>query len=396
MNQQTRAPIFAVIAGEASGDILGAGLIKQLAQRVPNASFIGVGGPLMEAEGLSSVFPMSDIAVMGFAAVIKKLPFLFNRLRVICDFLVESKPDVIICVDAPDFNHRLARRMKRRCPDIKIIDYVVPSVWFWRSGRASAMAQYFDHCLALLPFEPEVLKNLGGPASSFVGHRAIEAVASDSEVAALRAALDIGPDAPCLVLLPGSRRAEVETLMPIFRHVTAQLRREFGRLRLLMPLVPHLAAELKAQIQDWPYEVICIEDERQKYASLRLADLALAASGTVALEIGLAHTPMIIGYPSSGMLESYVMKFIARAPSVNLVNLVLDRPVVPELLSDNLTADYMLALARNYLRDPELRERTIDALEAFSAIMQKDGNPPDAEAADAVLRIAGVSSTSAC
>jgi len=388
-----RAPIFAVIAGEASGDILGAGLIKHLARRVPDASFVGVGGPLMVAEGLSSVFPMSDIAVMGFGAVIKKLPFLFNRLRVVCDFLEDTKPDVIICVDAPDFNHRLARRMKRRCPDIRIIDYVVPSVWFWRSGRAGTMAQYFDHCLALLPFEPEVLKNLGGPQSTFVGHRAIEAVASDAEVAALRAGHDIKPDAQCLVLLPGSRHAEVETLMPIFRQVTEQLRREFGRLRLFMPLVPHLAAELRTQIRDWPYEVICIDDEREKYASLRLADLALAASGTVALEIGLAQTPMIIGYPSSGLFESYIIKFVARAPSVNLVNLVLDRPVVPELLSDNLTADNMLALARNYLSDPELCERTQSALQVFSTIMQKDGNAPDAEAADAVLRIAGFSST---
>lgn len=391
MSQNTRAPIFAVIAGEASGDILGAGLIKHLARRVPDACFVGVGGPLMVAEGLSSVFPMSDIAVMGFGAVIKKLPFLFNRLRAVCDFLEETKPDVIVCVDAPDFNHRLARRMKKRCPGIKIIDYVVPSVWFWRAGRAATMAQYFDHCLALLPFEPEVLKNLGGPKSTFVGHRAIEAVASDAEVATLRAAHNIAPDAPCLVLLPGSRRAEVEALMPIFRQVTDQLRREFVHLRLFMPLVPHLAAELRAQLRDWPYEVICIEDERQKYASLRMADLALAASGTVALEIGLAQTPMIVGYPSSGLLERYMMKFVARAPSVNLVNLVLDRPVVPELLSDNLTVDHMLALARNYLSDPELRERTRSALQAFSAIMQKDGNSPDAEAADAVLRIASLS-----
>ncbi len=393
MSQKAQPPVFAVVAGEASGDILGAGLIKEIAQRVPNASFVGVGGPLMEAEGLVSVFPMSDIAVMGFAAVIKKLPFLFNRLRVVCDFLAEAKPDVIICIDAPDFNHRLARRMKARCPDIKIIDYVVPSVWFWRAGRAPAMAHYFDHCLALLPFEPEVLKNLGGPDSTFVGHRAIEAVATDAEVAALRAAHDIAPGAPCMVLLPGSRRAEVETLMPIFRNVTEQLRREFGRLRLFMPLVPHLAAELRAQIQDWPYEVILIEDERQKYASLRAADLALAASGTVALEIGLAQTPMIIGYPSSGWLESYVMKFIARAPSVNLVNLVLDQPIVPELLSDNLTADHMLALAQNYLRDPDLMTRTEDALHSFHAIMQKHGNSPDAEAANAVLQVAGLAST---
>lgn len=388
--EQSRAPIIALVAGEASGDILAAGLIQQLAKRVPKAKFVGVGGPLMEAAGLVSVFPMSDIAVMGFGAVIKKLPFLFNRLRIVCDYLEEVNPDVIVCVDAPDFNHRLARRMKARCPHIKIIDYVVPSVWFWRAGRARSMKRYFDHCLALLPFEPEVLKNLGGPDCTFVGHRAVEAIASEAEITALCKTYNLGLDKPCLVLLPGSRHAEVESLLPIFRDVAGRLRREFGKLKILLPLVPHLADYIRAEIQSWPFEVILIEDERQKYASLARADLALAASGTVALEIGLAQTPMIIGYPSNGLMERLAITFVARAPSVNLVNLVLDRPVVPELLSDNLSADYMLALARNYFRDANLVERTKDALQDFRNLMKKDGNPPDAEAAEAVLRVAGL------
>lgn len=383
-------PLIGVTAGEPSGDLLGAGLIRKIKSQRPDARFIGIGGPEMLAAGLESIFPMQDIAVMGFADVLKKLPYLFGKLDEAVLALQAAKPDVLVCVDAPDFNHRLAKRLKHKEPNIKIIDYVVPSVWFWRAGRARAMSRYFDHCLALLPFEPEVLRNLGGPSCQFIGHRAIEDVASDLEVKHFRETYGVSRDEPCLVILPGSRYGEISHLLPIFAEVCEKLSQKYTSLRVFLPLVEHLAETTRAEVEGWPFPVEFMTDHREKLALFRSADLAIAASGTVALEMGLAGLPMITGYPSNGLLTKFVLKYLARTPSVNLVNLVLDRPVVPELLADNLTSDNLYRLADYYLSEESIRGQTRSYLADFSRIMRSAGPSPDTQAAEAVLRIAGL------
>ncbi len=281
----------ALAAGEHSGDQLGFKLMRALRAAAGDVVFTGVGGEAMEAEGLTSLFPISDVAVMGILPVLARLPTLIRRIRQAADAVIASRPDALVIIDSPDFTHRIARRVRKAMPDLPIVDYVSPSVWAWRPGRAKAMRVYVDCVLALLPFEPAAYVRLGGPRCVYVGHPLIERLAElrpNEDETRRRAA-----EPPIIVVLPGSRRSETRRLMGDFGAALQGLREAIGPFDAVLPTLPHLADEVRALAARWPLPPRIVVGEAQKFEAFRTARAALAASGTVTLELALAGTPMV-------------------------------------------------------------------------------------------------------
>jgi lipid-A-disaccharide synthase len=320
-----------LVTGEASGDQLGGALMRALRRKAPAAAFQGIGGPTMEAEGLRSLFPLADIAVMGVLPVLANLPLLLARIEMAAAAAVACAPDALVIIDSPDFTHRVARRVRKARPDVPIIDYVSPTVWAWRPGRARKMRAYIDHVLALLPFEPEAYRRLQGPPCTYVGHPLIERLGDLQPNAADLEGRDADP--PLLLILPGSRRAEIERLMPRFAETIARLADQVPRFSCVLPAVAHLQDEIRARAATWPIrpEIVC--DEATKFAAFRRARAALCASGTVTLELALAQVPMVVAYEVS-WLESHLRHFIT-VPSIVLPNLILGENCVPAFLQES-------------------------------------------------------------
>lgn len=378
-----------IVAGEHSGDVLGAGLMRELAmRRKGQVRFIGVGGEAMEAQGLTSLFPLSDIAVMGPVAILKALPRLTNRVYRTVSAGVVTKPDIIIIIDSPEFTHRVATRLHRKLPQTPIIDYVCPSVWAWRPGRAKKMARFIDHVLALLPFEPAALERLEGPPATYVGHplsaRQEWIRSIDTETWAARLKLD--PKRQPLVVLPGSRRSEVELLMPIFTETITALHNKGYRCDLLMPCVPHLRARIAELSQGWPMPRHFIEGDEPKFAAFRIARAALAASGTVTLELGVAGTPMVVTYLVDGLAAR--LRFLLKVDSVVLANLVLGRNAFPELLQQDCNPEQLSVAIATLLDDTDERQAQLLALSELADKMAPGDATASERAADVVMTFA--------
>ena len=379
-----------VIAGEPSGDQLGGPLMAEIAARSPRpVRFLGVGGPAMTAEGLASLFPMSDIALMGLDEIVRRLPFLLRRIRETADAVVATRPDVLVIVDAPDFTHRVAKAVRRRAPQIPIVDYVSPTVWAWRPGRARAMAGYVDLLLALLPFEPEAHRRLGGPPCIYVGHPAIERLAS---VKAARAARAPGGAPPTLLVLPGSRRQEIDRLLAPFGEAFDRLRREVPGLRAILPAVDHLADEIETRVARWPVRPEVVRGQDAKAAAFVAADAAIAASGTVTLELAVAGVPMAVAYRLDRFfrLVKHLNRVvpIVRVKSMVLANLVIGENVIPEFLDEQVTPEALARAVGPLLIGGPERERQLAALSDLDRRMAiPRGEPASAVAADAVLRL---------
>ena len=275
-----------IVAGEPSGDALGAKLMRAIAaRRRGRVRYLGVGGPLMEVEGLISQFPLSDVAVIGPLAILKRLPHLVRRVHQTVDAAIAAEPDVVVIIDSPEFTQPIAKRISRRRPNLPIVNYVSPSVWAWRSWRARRMARYIDHVMALLPFEPAAHIELGGPPCTYVGHPLIERLDElrGIDPAPLAQRLGIDRGAPVLVVLPGSRRSEVERLMEPFGKTVEQLAREIEGLSVIIPVVEHVRELVEARLADWPVKPALVAGEDDKFRAFKLARAALAASGTVTL-----------------------------------------------------------------------------------------------------------------
>jgi len=273
-----------MVAGEASGDALGAALLDGLAELAPGAEVRGVAGAQMQARGIASLFPMSDLSVMGLAEIVPKYRHLHRRLHQTVAAVLAMKPDVLLTIDSPDFGLRVARLVRRADPSIRTVHYVAPSVWAWRPGRAAKMARMIDQVLALLPFEPPLME-AAGMRCDFVGHPAVAAAqATDAEVRAFREGFGAGP---LLLELPGSRRSEVARLAPVFGAALGQVAQARPGARAVLPAAPGLADMVRAAVADWrlPVDVIAPENVARKRAAFRAADVALAASGTVSLEL---------------------------------------------------------------------------------------------------------------
>jgi lipid-A-disaccharide synthase len=378
-----------VVAGEHSGDVLGGKLLEALkAKAGPQAfEFAGVGGEHMEAAGLRSIFPLSDVAVMGLAAILARLPKLVRRVYQTADAALAFNPDALIIIDSPEFTHPIAKRVRKRRPQIPIVDYVSPTVWAWRPGRARKMRPYVDHLLALLPFEPEAHARLGGPACTYVGHPLIERAAwiDGLDTERLRARLGLKPGLPVLVVLPGSRTSEVSRLMQPFGETIALLRRQIGPVELIVPAVPWVRPLIEAGLAAWPQRPRLVEGEEDKFTAFKLAQAALAASGTVTLELAVAGTPMVVAYRADRLVAQ--LRFLVKVHSVVLANLVLGENAFPELLQEDCTPEKLSAALGPLLADSPERSAQLSALGKIREKMFLPEGTPSGKAAEVVLAV---------
>jgi lipid-A-disaccharide synthase len=372
-----------LIATEESGDRLGSALMKVLRGRLgDNVSFQGIGGSTMAAEGLHSLFPIEALSIIGFAAIPKKLPMILRRLAEATDAVLKAGPDILVIIDSPDFTHRVARRVRRRAPDIPIIDYVSPSVWAWRPGRARAMRDYVDHVLALLPFEPEAHRRLGGPPCSYVGHPLIEQIGSLRPDTAEQARRDAEP--PVLLVLPGSRRSEIRHHMAIFGAAIGLLQKQGAAFELILPTMPHLEQAISVALKEWPVRPRVVVGEQDKRAAFRVARAALAKSGTSTLELAIAGVPMIAAY-KGGNVEAWIARRVIRSASVILANLVVGENVVPEYIQQDCTPEKLAPALRDVLGNTLLRQRQVEAFARLDTIMATQKASPSIGAAEIVL-----------
>ena len=372
-----------LIATEESGDRLGAGLMKVLRQRLGGAvRFEGIGGQSMAREGLTSLFPIDELSIMGLASVVKQLPMILRRIRKTADAVTQASPDILVIIDSPDFTHRVARRVRARDPAIPIIDYVSPSVWAWRPGRARAMLRYVDHVLALLPFEPEAYRRLRGPPCSYVGHPLIEQIGSLRPGADEQKRRDEPP--PVLLVLPGSRRGEIRHHMAVFGETLGRLQAEGVPFELILPTMPHLQEAVGEGVKGWPLQPRIIVGEKEKRAAFRIAHAAFVKSGTVTLELAIAGVPMVAAY-KVGAVEASIMRRAIRTPSVILANLVIGENVVPEFIQEGCTPEKLAPALHEILSDSPLRRRQVEAFAKLDAIMSTGNQPPSVRAADIVL-----------
>ncbi len=367
-----------VVAGEHSGDVLGGKLLRALKEKAGSETFTfaGVGGEHMEAAGLHSIFPLSDVAVMGPAAIVARLPKLVRRVYQAAGAALAFNPDVLIVIDSPEFTHPIAKRLRRRRPDIPIVDYVSPTVWAWRPGRARKMRPYVDHLLALLPFEPEAHAQLGGPACTYTGHPLIEQASwiDRLETESLRARLELTPGLPILVVLPGSRPSEVSRLMEPFGETIRLLRRDIGPMELILPAVPSVRPLIEKALPFWPQQPYLVEGEEDKFRACKLAHAALAASGTVTLELGVAGTPMVVAYRVDAVAAR--LRFLLNVHSVVLANLVLGENVFPEFLQEHCTPEKLsAALLPLFNGGPERRAQRAGLAKIRERMFLPEGTP---------------------
>jgi lipid-A-disaccharide synthase len=372
-----------LIATEESGDRLGANLMKVLRQRLGDAvHFEGVGGRAMAREGLMSLFPIEELSIIGLAAVVKELPKILGLIKETAAVVTEVSPDILVIIDSPDFTHRVARRVRAKDPAIPIVNYVSPTVWAWRPGRARAMRKYVDHVLALLPFEPEAYQRLRGPPCSYVGHPLTEqlsALRPNAQEAARRAG-----QPPVLLVLPGSRRGEIRHHMEVFGQAVGRLQQEGLAFELVLPTMPHLQEAVVDAVKSWPIQPQVVIGEQEKRAAFRIAHAALAKSGTVTLELALAGVPMVTAY-RTGSVEAWILRRAIKVNSVILANLVIGENVVPEFLQEDCTPVKLAQALREILGDSELRRTQLDAFAKIDRIMSTGNQPPSVRAADIVL-----------
>jgi lipid-A-disaccharide synthase len=381
------APHIFLVAGEDSGDRLGAALMRALkAHTGGRIRFSGVGGHDMAAEGLVSLFPFGDLAVMGFAAIPRSLVKIMRHIRTTADAVVAARPAVLVIIDSPEFTHRVARRVRAAAPAIPIVDYVSPSVWAWRPWRARAMRRYVDHVLALLPFEPAVYTRLGGPPCSFVGHPLTERV-SDLRPNA-EEALRRNAEPPIVLVMPGSRRSEIQRMLACFAETMARVRAHVGPIEIVLPTVPHLLDAVQEAVAAWPVPAHVVVEPAAKNAAFRIACAALAKSGTGTLELALAGVPMVAAYKVS-TVEHLVGLSLINAPSAILANLVLGENVVPEFLQYDATPDRLTRALLPLLYDTPQRRAQIAAFSRLDAIMEIATASTSGRAAAIVLNLCG-------
>ncbi len=376
---------IALVATEASGDRLGGALMQAIKARAPGARFVGVGGSDMAAHGLRSLFPIGELAIIGVVAILSRLPSIYSHIRAAADAVIASRPDVLVIIDSPEFTHRVARRVRAAAPDIPIVDYVSPSVWAWRPWRARAMRAYVDRVLALLPFEPAAHARLGGPACTFVGHplaNDVERLRPSAGDAERRAA-----NPPLVLVLPGSRGGEVKRHLAVFGEAIALLAKRRGPIEAVLPTTPHLAERVRAATETWPVKPRVVVGAEEKWAAFRRARAALAASGTVTLELALAGVPTVVAYKIP-LIEEAIARLLIKVPTIVLANLVLDENVMPELLQRQVAPEPLVAALAPLLADTPERRRQLDAFARLDQIMAIGAANPSETAADIVLDLA--------
>jgi len=380
-------PFLFIIAGEPSGDALGAALIAALRERTAGRLRIaGIGGEAMAAQGLDSLVPLGDLAVAGVAEVLPRAPLILRRVRETVAAIQLLRPDAVVTIDSSGFSWRIAHGLRRRGERLPLIHYVAPMVWAWRGGRARRMARWYDHLLTLLPFEPAYFERVG-LAASYVGHPVLESGADKGEGARFRGRHGIGADELVLSVLPGSRGGEVRRLVPIFGAALERLEGMLGPFRIAVPTVATVADWVAEGVSGWPGRPIVLRGVQDKYDAFAASRAALAASGTVALELALAQVPMAIAYRLNPMTEALLDR-IVKVRQVNLINLLLGRVLVPEHLGRAACAPERLAATlAELIGDERVRSAHRQGYDEAVGRLRAGGLSPSRAAADRILAI---------
>lgn len=376
---------LAIIAGEASGDALALRFLTGLRERLGDREIelCGVGDHGLPEAGLKALFPQADIAVMGFGPVIARLPLLLRRMEDAARGVVAFEPDLLLTIDSPDFCLRVAKKVRARAPSIPIVHWVCPSVWAWRSGRAPRMRPHIDRILALLPFEPEALARLQGPDTVYVGHPLMERLAELRPNAIEQHQRD-DATRPLVLVLPGSRRSEIQHLLPVFGETVAKVAGSMPGARFVLPAVARLQPMIAEATAHWPVKPEIVTGEAAKLAAFRSARAALAASGTVTLELALSQVATVAAYRGAAW-EAALARRLVKLPSVILPNLILGRNIVPEFIQEEATPETLSRHLLAVLADGPARDLQLSGFADVEAIMRSAGPSPAANAVSAAL-----------
>lgn len=375
------APLIFLVAAEASADGLGARLMRSLKEGSQGrVRFAGIGGPAMAAEGLDSLVPFGELNIMGIVEIVPHVARVLRRVRETVAAIREMAPAAVVTIDAPAFSFRVQRKLKGG-PSL-LVHYVAPTVWAWRPRRAQLIAGFLDHLLCILPFELPYFEKVGLPAS-FVGHSVVEQDGVVPDGVGFRRRYAIG-DAPLLCVLPGSRKGEVKRLLPVFSETVARLVTERPTLRIVVPTVSSVVGEVREAVGSWPGSPIILESIEEKHHAFAASTAALAASGTVNLELAVAGLPFAIAYKVSGL--SYIVgRLMVRVPSIVMTNILLKRNVIAEFLQDRCRADLIATEIGRLLDDPKARQEQKEAGAEAARLLGKGGPPPSERAARILL-----------
>ncbi len=373
------SPNIYLVAGEPSGDILGDQLIKELSKRFNSPKFYGVGGSKMKENDFESLFNMNEITFFGILPVLKKLFFLVRRINVVVNDILEKKPDIVILIDSPDFNHRVAKKVKKRLPNLNVVCYVAPSVWAWRQGRAKKMSKYFTHLLSIIPFEVEFF-NKYGLKTTYVGHPVTE-ILNNLKENSLEEKYHLN-DEKLVIYLPGSRKGEIE------RHSSVMMQ-SINELKMIYPEINILIIASSNQIEliknNFP-NVQIVSNDNDKFLLFKKADIACAASGTVTLELGICETPTIVTYKMDNFTWFFVSRLV-KVKFVSLVNLILGKESSKELLQNEFSSDNIVKEIKKLITDSEVLNKQNEDLKQFKSLMYTDIKNPSEKASEVIKNI---------
>ena len=372
-----------LVAGEASGDLLGSRLMRALKRQTNNdIAFYGVGGETMQAEGLTSLFDIKDLSVMGFMEVIPSIPKILRHLNEIIMDIKQIQPDVILTIDSYSFSIRVHKLLKKNKIDIPHAHYVAPQVWAWNKGRTKILPKWVDHLFCLLPNEPTYFTPFGLP-TTFVGHPVIEGGADKGDAQKFRSQYNLTEQTPVLIMLPGSRKNEIKTLLPLFMQVAEKLSETHPNLFVVVPTVQTVSDKITEQLKDWKVPHAIVLGEQMRYDAFATADIAIAASGTVSLELAMAKVPHLIAYRLNALTAALARR-ILKIRYVNLINLLQDKEVIPELLQENCTFEKLLATAESLFQNPNQ-----DVLPSLEKLGLNSAESPSEKVATSLLKLAG-------
>ena len=386
--KQNREPLIYLIAGEPSGDLLASRLMRALKEKTDGKiRFAGVGGETMIANGFESLFDSSELAVMGLTEVVPSIPRIMARIRQTVDDIVAKKPDVVVTVDSWSFSARVNKGLRSLNTGIPQMHYVAPQVWAWKKRRAKTCGRYIDELMALLPYEAKYFEPYGLKVD-YVGHPVVEGGAAKGDGNAFRKNNDIPEDAELLCVLPGSRRSETKFLLPVFKETVALLAKKHPGLHIVIPTVVTVEKTVREAVSDWTLPVHIVTGEANRYDAFAASDAALAASGTVALELAMAKVPYTIAYQTSPMTAWLIRKLVT-GKYANLVNILAGREVVKEYLLEDCTSEKLSAEVEKLLSDEEYRQTQIrDAFDVLKKLGADDAVSPSMKAAEAILHLA--------
>ncbi|GAB3443161.1 lipid-A-disaccharide synthase [Insolitispirillum peregrinum] len=377
----SRPPLVCIITGEPSGDLLGGRLMDALRRATGGTvDFMGVGGESMAARGLDSLIDQRELAVMGFIEVVPKIPRILRRVRELTQTILDRRPDVLITIDSWGFTKRVHRSVRAASAaagwKVPQLHYVAPMVWAWKEKRARDVARTVDHLLCLLPNEPAYFERHGLPVTH-VGHPVVEGGAGQGDRTGFRASHHLGDDSPLLVVLPGSRRSETSRLLPVFGEAVAILARRHPGLRVVVPTVATVADQVEQQVRGWAGTSVVLRGEQARYDAFAAGDVALAASGTVSLELAMAGLPHLVAYRVAAS-TAWLFRRLTSFRYANLINYILDRFVIPEVLQEDCTALTLANTIDTLLTDASVRAGQRDAFaQAMMLFGGGEGLPSD-------------------